>query len=38
VEIRQADALLVEPVKIRRLEDLVAVASQVAVALIIGQY
>ena len=38
VEIRQADALLVELVEIRRLDNRVAVAAQIAVALVVGYH
>ncbi|MBA7668770.1 hypothetical protein ES703_76885 [subsurface metagenome] len=38
VEIRQADALPVEPVEIRRLDNRIAVTAQIAVALVVGYH
>ena len=37
MEVGEADGPGVQPVQVRRLEDRVAVARQVAVALVIGQ-
>jgi hypothetical protein len=38
VEIGQANALAVQPVDVRRLDDRVAMAGEVGVALIVGKY
>ena len=36
MEVGEADALLVQPVEVRRLDDRVAVAGEIAVALVVG--